>query len=252
MWPDVGRQLASLLEQNVFGCLLRTPSYTAFLRTGGVSEPFERYTRYKPEPFPEKYAGTCGTYASLIIAQVKRLDALVEDRTLTAEVIHGPTKLYRVMHSRSKGFEPQDLRRGTSYFGDWWFSKQLLDDCILRCRALAAERQRNPALTEMTPDRCLRALFRRRLAIRIDWNAVQALRELVLEPNESIPVITGIGLPQRIYSVDANRARHPNRGLPASSQMLPGGDRQYWLPWTPQKSIRLWTPKGGFGPNAKL
>lgn len=194
----------------------------------------------------------CETYASLIVAQVKRLDCLAEDKTLRAEVIHGPLKLYRVLQSRNGGPERSDLRRGTADIGDWWFGEDLLASCIQYCRAFEQERKRNPLLSEMTPDRCLRAQLRRRLAIRLDWNAIRAVRQLTLDSNESIPVITGLGLPMRIHSTDADWRKFKDKSLPVAQQYLPGGDRQIWVPWTPQKAIQLWTPKGGFTAHARL
>jgi hypothetical protein len=252
MWADVSQQLAGILKKAVFECLLQTPSYTAFLRQGGLMPPFSEYVKQYRPAFPASYSGTCDTYAHLITSQVRQLNCLADDSTLRAEVIRGPISLFRAMHSRGKGPEPPDLRRGTAYMGDWWFGQDLLDDCIRYCRALEQERLRNPLLTDMTPDRCLRTQLRRRLAIRIDWNAIEALRKLVLAPNEAIPVITGVGLPMRIHSIDADWREFPDKSLPVARQQLPGGDRQIWTPWTPQKAIQLWTPKGGFTPNAQL
>ncbi|WP_321476055.1 hypothetical protein [uncultured Paludibaculum sp.] len=252
MWNDVSQQLAHILSHNVFDCLLRTPSYTSMLRKGGLPPPFTQYLKHTPPPFPPSYEGTCQTFAQLIVSQVKQLGCLAEDDTLRAEIIHGPVRLYRAMSSRQKGPEPDDLRRNTAYIGDWWFSEELLESCILHCRALMQERNRNPAVTDMTPDRCLRVQLRRRLAIRLDWNTIKALRRLVLASNESIPVITGRGVPMEIITPRADARRFPDRALPVARQLLPGGDRQIWMPWTPQKSIQLWAPKGGFTPNARL
>src|SRR5450759_4256080 len=239
MWADVSQQLAGILKKAVFECLLQTPSYTAFLRQGGLMPPFSEYVKQYRPAFPASYSGTCDTYAHLITSQVRQLNCLADDNTLRADVIRGPISLFRVMHSRNKGPESPDLRRGTAYMGDWWFGQDLLDDCIRYCRALEQERLRNPLLTDMTPDRCLRTQLRRRLAIRIDWNAIEALRKLVLAPNEAIPVITGVGLPMRIHSIDADWREFPDKSLPVARQQLPGGDRQIWTPWTPQKAIQL-------------
>jgi hypothetical protein len=105
----------------------------------------------------------------------------------------------------------------------------------------------------MTPDRCLRTLLRRKLAVSINWNAIGALRRLVLASNESIPVITGSGLGMAAYSSEADARKFPGKSLPAARQMLlPGGEHQIWIPWTPQKQIQLWTPKGGFTANARI
>lgn len=202
---------------------------------------------------PESYAGTCETYASLITNQVRQMNCLVDDRTLRADVIRGPANLYRAMNSRQPPPERNDLRRGTADIGDWWFDQDLLDRCIQECRAFEEERKRNPLLSEMTPDRCLRTLLRRKLAVSINWNAIGALRRLVLASNESIPVITGSGLGMAAYSSEADARKFPGKSLPAARQMLlPGGEHQIWIPWTPQKQIQLWTPKGGFTANARI
>jgi hypothetical protein len=251
MWPDVSQQLAAILSREIFACLFDTPSYTSFLRSGGLMPPFAQYLKHNAPPFPAAFEGTCRLYGRLITSQVPR-NALIEDQTLRAEVVHGPVSLYRIMQARTRGPQPNDLRKGTAYIGDWWFGEDLLEACLLRCRAIEQERKRNPQLTDMTPDRCLRTQLRRRLAIRMDWNALGAIRKLVLASNESIPAITGIGTPQRIYSLNADIKKFPSKELPAADHELPGGDRQLWLPWTPQKAIQLWTPKGGFGPGARL
>ncbi len=253
MWEDASQQLANILKSEVFACLLQTPSYYVFLEKGGLARPFTAYTKdYRPA-FPDSYAGTCETYASLITNQVRQMNCLADDRTLRAEVIHGPANLYRAMNSRQPPPERTDLRRGTADIGDWWFDQDLLDRCIQECRAFEEERKRNPLLSEMTPDRCLRTLLRRKLAVSINWNAIGAVRRLVLASNESIPVITGSGLGMAAYSSDADARKFPGKSLAAARQMLlPGGERQVWIPWTPQKQIQLWTPKGGFTADARI
>lgn len=252
MWEDVGQQLANILKNEVFECLLQTPSYTAMLQKGGLTPPFSRYTKgYRPD-FPSAYGGTCETYASLIKNQVRGMNCLADDRSLRAEVLHGPAKLYRAMNSRQPPAERSDLRRGTADIGDWWFDQDLLDRCLEACRAFEEERKRNPLLSDMTPDRCLRTLLRRKLAVSINWNAIGALRRMALAGNESIPVITGVGLGMAAYSADANFRQFKSKSLPAAKMLLPGGERQIWIPWTPQKQIQLWTPKGGFTANARI
>jgi hypothetical protein len=253
VWEDVGQQLANILQNEVFGCLLDTPSYVMLLEKGGLKPPFTDYTKdYRP-PFPSSFKGVCETYASLIKGQIRQLNCLVDDQSLRAEVIHGPVNLYRAMNSRRAPPDRSDLRRGTADIGDWWFDQGLLDSCTERCRAIEQERKNNPLLTEMTPDRCLRTLLRRKLAVSINWNAIGALRRLVLGGNESIPVITGIGLGMPAYSADADASKFKGKLLPAVQQaLLPGGERQIWIPFTPQKQIQLWTPKGGFSPNARF
>ncbi len=253
MWEDVGQQLAAILKGQLFACLFKTPSYKILLQKAGFKEPFEQYTKNYPPPFPDAYSGYCSTYAALIKSQVQQRNCLVDDETLQAEIIKGPANLYRVVNSRDAMPEQTDLRRGTADIGDWWFNEELLESCRERCRALEEEKKRNPLLTDMTPDRCLRTLLRRKLAISINWNAIGAIRQLKLAGNESIPVITGVGIGMRAYSADADSKKYTSKFLPAAKQTLVGGgERQVWIPWTPQKHIQLWTPPGGFGPNAKL
>lgn len=136
MWSDVRQQLAGLLRSEVIRCLLGTRSYSVFLQKSGLTLPYERYIKdYGRPPFPESFGGICDLYASLIVTQVKGLNCLAEDSSLRAEVIRGPLKIYRLMQSRFAGPEPNDLRRGTSDIGDWWFSEDLLLKCLDFCRA---------------------------------------------------------------------------------------------------------------------
>lgn len=235
MWGDVGQQLGTILSKEVFNCLIETPSYSFFLERAGLARPFERYLKYKPERFPDSYAGTCHEYARLIAGQVKSLNCLVEGRGLRAEVLHGPLRLYRLMQSRKKPPEPADLRRNTSYFGDWWFEEPLLKLCERLCVAQEAARRKEPLLTTMTPEGCLKTQLRRRMAISVDWNGIGAIRRLTLAPNESLPVIAGEGLPMPYLSRTTDWRKHPDKGKPVARQQLPGGDRQIWLIWTPQK-----------------
>lgn len=253
MWEDVGQQLANILKNEVFECLLQTRSYTVVLEKGGLAPPFSAYTKEYRPAFPSSYSGTCETYAALIKNQVRGMNCLADDPSLRAEVIHGPARLYRAMNSRHPPPEHFDLRRGTADIGDWWFGQDLLDRCIEECRVFEEERKRNPLLSDMTPDRCLRTLLRRKLAVSMNWNAIGALRVLKLGSNESIPVITGVGLGMAVYSADADWRKFKDKSLPAVQRMLlPGGERQIWMPWTPQKHIQLWTPQGGFNANARL
>lgn len=253
MSADVKQQLASILRSEVFRCLLRTPSYSVFLQKGGLKPPHEPDTKdYGGPPIPASFQGTCDLYASLIVAHVRGLNCLAEDRTLRAEIIRGPLTLYRVKQSRRAGPEPNDLRRGTADIGDWWFGQDVLLKCVEHCRAFENKRKQNSLLSDMSPDRCLRVQLRRRLAICIDWNAIGAIRQLTLDPSESMPVITGVGLPMAVYSSNADSRKFKNKSLPASRHELPGGDRQIWVPFTPQKDLRLWTPEGGLTANAQL
>ncbi len=245
MWADVSQQLSRILSREVFDCLVETPSYTYFLEQAGLKPPLRQYLRYTPEPFPDSFAPTCAVWAHLIAAQVKGLNCLVEDKTLRAEVIHGPAHLYRCTQTRQKPPEPQDLRRNTNYFGDWWFDEPLLKRSEQACAALEAERLRNPLLTAMKPDACLKTQLRRRMAVSVDWNTIGAIRELVLASNESLPVITGLGKPMPYLSDRADWRKFPDKSKPIARQTLPGGDRQIWLIWTPQKhSIRLYKVLG--------
>jgi hypothetical protein len=253
MWSDLKQQLASIFKREVFRSLLRTPSYSIFLQKGGLKPPLEAYTKdYGRPAIPASFEGTCDTYASLIVARVKQLNCLAEDHTLRAEIIRGPLALYRAMQSRRAGPEPDDLRRGTADIGDWWFCQDVLAKCVEYCRAFENARKQNPLLSDMSPDRCLKVQLRRRLAIRIDWNAIAAIRRLTLDSDESIPAITGVGLPMAIYSSNADWRKFKNKSLPAARHELPGGDRQIWVPFTPQKTIQLWTPKGGLTACAQL
>lgn len=253
MWADVKQQLASILEREVFSSLLRTPSYTVFLQKGGLKPPFDAYTKsYGAPVMPPSFKGTCEVYAALIVAKVSALNGFVEDKMLRAEVIGGPLKLYRVMQSRNAKPESNDLRRGTADIGDWWFGQDILSKCIERCRALENERKKNSLLTDTTPDRCLRVELRRRLAISIDWNAMGAIRQMTLDSNDSIPVITGLGHPMPFYSNKAKWKDFKDSSLAVAGHQLSGGDRQTWVPFTPQKPLQLWTPKGGFSPAAQL
>jgi len=240
MWEHVGQQLAHILKNQVFECLLDTPSYTVLLEKGGLTPPFTAYTKTCRPAFPSSYDGTCETYAALIRNQVRQMQCLADDRNLRAEVIRGPVSLYRAMNTRKPPTAPADLRAGTAYIGDWWFDDVLLNRCIRECIALEKERQRNPLLTEMTPDRCLRTLLRRKLAVSINWNAIGALGKLVLDANESLPVVTGTGLGMAAFSLDADPLKFKSKSLPAGQQtLLPGGERQIWIPWTPEKPIPL-------------
>lgn len=253
MWEDVGQQLAGVLKQRVFSSLLETRPYRIFLERSGLHAPLEQYAKDYHPPFPASYSAFCNVYAALIKSQVQQLNCLVDNKTLRAEVISGPTNLYRVVTSRDFKPEWTDLRRGTADIGSWWFGEDLLDVCRQQCRELEQQRQRNPLTTDMTPDRCLRTLLRRKLAISINWNAVGAIRRLELKSNDSIPVITGVGIAMAAYSADADSRKYQSKKLPVAKQMLVGGgERQIWLPWTPERHIRLWTPKGGFGQNARL
>jgi len=235
MWADVSQQLGAILSKEVFRCLVETPSYRSFLEKAGLTAPFDKYLRHKPESFPDSYAPTCQEYSRLIANQVKGLNCLVEDQNLRAEVIQGPARLYRLMWGRQKPPEPTDLRRDTNYFGDWWFDERLLKLCERQCAEMEAARLSNPLLTTMTPDSCLKTQLRRRMAICVDWNKIGAIRRLVLAPNESLPVITGNGLPMSLISKDADWRKFPDKGKPVARQQLPGGDRQIWLIWTPEK-----------------
>jgi hypothetical protein len=217
-----------------------------FLAKGGLKPPFEQYLAHSPAPFPAEYAGTCRLYAQLICAQVRQQNALVENHALRAEVMAGPLRVYRLMNSRQKPADPPDLRRNTSYYGDWWFGKDLLDSCVAQARALENEKRKNPLVTDMDFDRTLRTLLRRRLAVSLDWNRAIAIREMTLEVNQSLPVITGAGAPMPFLSRTANWRQFPDKSRNVATQILPGGDPQLWLPWTPhglQKPIRLWAPK---------
>ncbi len=235
MWPDVAQQLGSILSKEIFGCLLETPSYSFFLERAGVVRPFERYLKYKAEPFPDSYAATCQEYGRLIAGQVKGSNCLVEGPSLRAAILHGPLRLYRATQTRKKPPEPTDLRRNTNYFGDWWFEEPLLKQCERTCAEQEALRRKQPLLTSMTPEACLKTQLRRRLAISVDWNGIGAIRQLVLAPNESLPVILGEGLPMPYLSRTADWRKFPDKNKPVARQHLPGGDRQVWLIWTPQK-----------------
>ncbi|HEY7306786.1 MAG TPA: hypothetical protein VH601_21860 [Bryobacteraceae bacterium] len=254
MWEDVGQQLASILKAQLFPCLLETRAYKILLQKAGFKEPFEQYTKDRRPPFPDAYKGYCDTYAALIKSQVQQQNCLVDDRNLRADVIKGPVNLYRVVNSRGAIPERTDLRRGTADIGDWWFNEDLLENCRERCRTLEEERKRDRLLTDMTPDRCLRTLLRRNLAISINWNAIGAIRQLKLSGTDSIPVITGVGIGMAAYSADADRKKYKSKTLPVAKQkLLGGGERQIWIPWTPERRhIQLWTPRGGLGPNAEF
>jgi hypothetical protein len=246
VWPDVVQQLTAILSRQVFRSLLNTPSYSVFLQKGGLKSPFEQYLVYSPPAFPVAYAENCRLYAQLICAQVQQQNALAENHELRAEVLHGPVRLYRLMNTRQKPMDPPDLRRNTSYYGDWWFGKELLDSCVAQAGALETERLKNPLLTDMDFDRTLRTLLRRRLAVSLDWNRAAAIRELTLEANQSIPDINGPGAPMPFISQGADWRKFPDKARRVATQTLPGGDPQFWLPWTPhglQKPIRLWTAK---------
>ncbi len=250
MWADVARQLAQTLKNEIFPSLLSTPSYTALLKKGGLAAPFTRYVRTDHPPFPASFNGVCDLYAALIVAQVSHSNSLVEDASLRAEVIRGPVKLYRAMSSDPRVLGKGDLRTSTADIGDWWFGEDLLTKCIEYCRAFEQERKRNPLFSDLTPDRCLRAQLRRRLAIRLDWNSIRELRQLTLDANESLPVISGIGRPMAIHSIDADWRKFKAKMLPIARQMLPGGDRQIWLPWTPEKVIPPWPSPAGLTSHA--
>lgn len=259
MWADVTRNLASVLGGEIFGALLHTPSYTSILRKGGLRAPFRNIGS-----LPASFHDTWRVYAALIVAKVQQAGSLAED-TVKAKVISGPLTLYRAMDSHSSRPDENDLRRDTSYFGDWWFEEALLEECRTHCKGMEALRRKNPLLTNMAEGQCVRVLLRRKLAISKDWSKVGALRKLVLHASDRIPVITGIGLPMGMYSEDGRhkamleRAAFPRKKvgkpdalLPVASQMLPGGVEQIWIPFTPNREISLWAPPGGFGPYARL
>ncbi len=219
---------------------------------GGLAEPFTSNLKTKRPAFPTAFNGVCDVYAALIVAQVSHSNSLVEDASLHAEIIRGPVKLYRAMSSERPAPGSGDLRSGTADIGDWWFSEDLLTKCIEYCRAFEQERKRNPPFSDITPDRCLRTQLRRRLAIRLDWNSIRELRQLTLDSDESLPVITGMGRPMAIHSIEADWRKFKDKTLPVARQMLSGGDRQIWLPWTPEKVIQRWPSKAGLTANVSF
>jgi hypothetical protein len=237
IWADITHRMASKLGAEVFQALLQTPSYTTILRKGGLRDPFRIIS-----PFPSSFQETWRIYASLIVAEVKQAGSLAE---VKATVISGPVTLYRAMDSHSYRPDDNDLCRDTKYFGDWWFTEALQEECRTRCKALEERRRQDPLLTTMAQGQCLRVLLRRKLAIKKDWSRVGALRKLVLNASDRIPAIVGVGIAMGIDS-------KPDARLPAASGMLPGGANQIWIPFTPNRDMPLWTPPGGFGQYAKL
>lgn len=100
-----------------------------------------------------------------------------------------------------------------SEYGEWWFSKSVLDAAIE-----AARKHDGQILPPRLVTMRLRDELRRLLAIRIDWNRVEMLQQMTVLGR--LPAVVAIGLRQPITS-------H------AAAGTLRGGAEQVWLPWTP-------------------
>jgi hypothetical protein len=247
-------QLAALLAREVFPSLLRNWDYEEFLHAGGLAPPYARYAKqYNAPELPVNFAKTAAQYARKITNSIRGLDKpdketfepLRADHRLHAAVLKGPCAIYRMFPSWQK-HEKSFFERKSSYFGHWWFRDELLKRYLSRCRAMEAERKKNPLLTTMTLGDCLRTSLRRGLAVRVSWNRFGAARRLALDPSDRIPVILGIGNPMSFGRLGNNDAKSPSDRPKGPQGELPGGEEQIWLPWTPRRDLQLWTPPGGW------
>ncbi len=252
-WQAVTAQFASLIAREVFPSLLGNWDYEEFLRQGGLERPYERYAKqYKAPPLPPALAAAAARYARKFTDSIRGLDKpgkdtfepLYADHRLHAAVLTGPCAIYRMLSSWQK-HDKTFFEQKSSYFGHWWFREELLKRYLSRCRAIEAERKKNPLLTQMTLADCLRTSLRRGLAVRVDWNKFGAARRLALDPGDRVPVIIGVGKPMP-FSRQGKNPKSPNEAIVGPSGELPGQQEQIWLPWTPRRDLQLWTPPGGW------
>jgi hypothetical protein len=252
-WQAVTAQFASLIAREVFPSLLGNWDYEEFLRQGGLERPYERYAKqYQAPPLPPALAAAAARYAREFTDSIRGLDKpgkdtfepLYADHRLHAAVLTGPCAIYRMFSSWQK-YDKTFFEQKSSYFGHWWFREELLKRYLSRCRAIEAERKKNPLLTQMTLADCLRTSLRRGLAVRLDWNKFGAARRLALDPADRVPVIIGVGKPMP-FSRQGKNPKSPNEAIVGPSGELPGQQEQIWLPWTPRRDLQLWTPPGGW------
>ncbi len=252
-WKAVAAQFASLVGREVFPSLLGNWDYEQFLHNGGLEPPYVRYTKqYQAPALPPTFAKVAAEYAAKFTREIREgkqprketFEPLYADHRLRAAVLSGPCAIYRMLPGWQK-HEKSFFDRKSSYFGNWWFREELLKRYLSRCRALQAERKKNPLLTQMTLADCLRTSLRRGLAVPVDWNAFGAARRLALEASDRIPVIAGTGKPMKFSRMGKNPTS-PSEPIVGPVGELPGQEEQIWLPWTPRRDLQLWTPPGGW------
>ena len=239
--PDVNLtgQLSELFGRHLFTVLCTTPSYTGILDKAGLAPPYEGPENERAVYHPRFYQ-TWTLYAQFIANLVKAAQSL-DPNTMGCTTIPPGTTIYRLIGSDAEP-DPKAWFYGTNYKGDWWFEEKLWELVLTEVAEVDLD------ATDMSVNRMIRARLRRHLAVAVDWSKGLRVVRMTIPPKGPLPAVTGIGLPVPAYSAgvksqileqDGGTKYIPGGKSLGSPHMrfrhilLPGGFRQYWVPFTP-------------------
>jgi hypothetical protein len=207
----LAEQLYGLYQAEIYTVLSNNdPEYQRSLANAGLgwnvrSIPAEKRSSFEQEMKMRAWMGA---------RRVEEARSLAPG-TMRAKVLTGPTKLYRVSQSGSKG-----------PIGIWWFGEQVAQRCRKEAGGVASQQLE---------------WLRNVLAVCFNWSTFDRVERFSLHSGERIPAVLGKGLPMPHYKVSPYTDRKTGEqvvDLPVDywqnkGKMLIGGELQIVLPWIP-------------------
>ena len=206
MWKQVETVLSALLSAKIYDNLLSDPVYRSFLTSAGLGPNFPKGALL---PAVQKRLQDAAQVRARIAVRTLEQAGGLEPASTTAKLLAGPITLYRFWESRSAAYRT----------GVWWFESALIDQAKRDAKGVDA-----------------RAVWlREKLAVCVDWSAMDRIDRLDLAPGVELPAVQGLGKPQRMYSMNAIPSGRVQGAdyWPNLGKQLPGGLRQTVLPFIP-------------------
>ena len=206
MWRQVENGLTAALSAKIYDNLLSDPVYRSFLTGAGLGPNFPKGALL---PAVQKRLQEAAEVRARIAVRTLEQSGGLEPASTTAKILTGPLTLYRFWESRSSAYRT----------GVWWFESALIEQAKRGAKGVDARIE----------------WLREKLAVSMDWSAMDRIDRLDLTPGVELPAVQGLGRPQRMYSANAipsgrvqGKDYWPNLGT-----QLPGGLRQTVLPFIP-------------------
>lgn len=222
MWPQVKKDLCAMLGGRIYPILLTDAVYRQFLKNAGLGPNFPPDNKI-PSTNLKQFQESAELRARIVVAEIAKSGG-IEPAGSSAKLLKGPLTLYRFGESRSP-----ERREGV-----WWFEKQVVD----------------MAKREAGKDADARSQWlRERLAVCMDWSAMDRIDWIELGAIDLLPAVQGIGRPQRMYSaaaIPSGRAQSKDY-WPNLGKSFPGGLKQTVLPFIPRtqgKDLRSFISQG--------
>jgi hypothetical protein len=193
MWAKVEKELTGLLQSNTYPVLRRILKYDELL-VAGVPDPVR-----------------CRNAAAEIVRDVQKSGGVREfGSRQTASVGEWKKELFRAVNLRNNPY------------GSWWFDGELVQRWEKVYPVSMPRRQRRESIFES---------LRPMLAVCYDWNDFTQLWVMRLGSG-MIPVITGQGAPQPIFSPKAGQMHEQNKNV-----VFIGGYQQVYVPFVPRDRV---------------